>query len=303
MTKILIVGMAVLCLSVGVLGFKPLLLEENCGFENQISARIMNGQAAKLGENPWMAYLKTPSGSKCAGTLINHWFVLTTAQCIPDDLAITVRLGEYNTKTKHDCENRRCQGDAEEYEVDMAFRHTKYKPSEHLNDIGLLRLERRVEYFAHIRPICIFVDERLRDHVNLLTWFTTVGWGKTADNKSSNILQKIDISRQPKELCSEIFGHSLTSDQICAGNQNGALCTGDLGGPQMRLMWHNNHDRYVQLGIASWVSDKCLNGSIFTNLLPHGHWIERVVRQFGPVQDLQRPSATIPDLPDFYQPI
>ncbi|KAH8348084.1 hypothetical protein KR084_003875 [Drosophila pseudotakahashii] len=301
MTKILIVGMAVaVCLFVEVLGYQPLLLEENCGLENQISARILNGEDDKLGENPWMAYLETLSGSNCAGTLINHWFVLTTAQCIPDDVSITVRLGEYNIKTKVDCKNRRCQGDSQEYAVDMAFRHTNYKPSEHLNDIGLLRLDRRVEYLAHIRPICIFVDERLRDQVNTLTRFTTTGWGLTAANKSSNVLQTIEISRQPKELCSEIFNHTLTSDQICLGNNTGGLCTGDVGAPQIQLIRHNYYDRFVQVGIASWVSDKCLNGSIFTNLLPHGYWINRVVRQFGPVQDLQRPSAFEPELPVFY---
>jgi len=64
------------------------------------------------------------------------------------------------------------------------------------------------------------VDERLREHVDQLNWFTITGWGQTTENKRSSILQKMDISRQPKELCSEIFGKPLTSDQICGGNGN-----------------------------------------------------------------------------------
>jgi len=70
MMKIIIAVIA--CLPLRVLGYKPLLLEEDCGIENSFSARIMNGQDAKLGENPWMAYLTTPSGLNCSGTLINH---------------------------------------------------------------------------------------------------------------------------------------------------------------------------------------------------------------------------------------
>jgi len=49
------------------------------------------------------------------------------------------------------------------------------------------------------------VDERLREHVDQLNWFTTTGWGQTTENKRSSVLQKMDISRQPKELCSELL--------------------------------------------------------------------------------------------------
>ncbi|XP_016957867.2 serine protease grass [Drosophila biarmipes] len=290
------------CLWPGVLGSKPLLLEEDCGTEIRMADRIMNGQAAKLGENPWMAYLTTPSGPNCSGTLINHWFVLTAAQCIPDDLEITVHLGEYNLDTKVDCEKHRCQKAVQEYAVDMAFKHAFYEPETHDNDIGMLRLDKRVTYLVHIKPICIFVDERMREQVDQLNTFTTTGWGETGEKKRSSVLQKMDISRQPKELCSEIFGKPLSSDQICGGNGNSTLCTGDIGSPQIREMRHKNHYRYVQVGLASWVSNQCLNASVLTDVLGHGHWIERVVRQFGPAQDMQRPSPFRPndEVPEFY---
>jgi len=149
------------------------------------------------------------------------------------------------------------------------------------------------------------VDERLREHVDQLNWFTTTGWGQTTENKRSSVLQKMDISRQPKELCSEIFGKPLTSDQICGGNGNKTLCTGDLGGPQIRKMLYKKHNRYVQVGIASWVSNQCLNASVLTDVLGHGHWIERVVRQFGPVQDMQRPLLLRQNdrFPEFFHPL
>jgi len=46
-----------------------MLLEEDCGIPHNISERSVN---AKLAQNPWMAYLETPKGFHCSGTLINH---------------------------------------------------------------------------------------------------------------------------------------------------------------------------------------------------------------------------------------
>lgn len=35
---------------------------------------------------------------------------------------------------------------AQEYDVSMSFKHGFYKPNDHTNDIGMLRLESRVTY-------------------------------------------------------------------------------------------------------------------------------------------------------------
>ncbi|XP_052842981.1 serine protease grass-like [Drosophila gunungcola] len=287
--KSYIAGLSIIC-SLWLQESHSMLLEENCGAH--IGARISNGVNAGLATYPWMAYLHTLGEFKCAGTLVNHWFVLTAAQCIPDDVNITVRLGEYNRETKKDCLIHRCTGPALDYDVDMAFEHTLYKADQHVNDIGMLRLGKRVEYLVYIRPICFFVNERAKSVVNKVTWFTATGWGKTAAGENANtssILQELKINRRPKELCSGIFGRELTSEQICAGNDDSNLCNGDTGGPLIRLMKYRNEYRFVQLGIATWMNNQCQNASVITDLMSHGDWIKRVVRQFGPPGDVQRP--------------
>ncbi|XP_017077323.1 chymotrypsin-like protease CTRL-1 [Drosophila eugracilis] len=287
-----------------VQGQKSPILDEDCGVVRSWGPRISNGDNAELAKNPWMAFLETPTEYNCAGTLINHWFVLTTAHCIPDDLNITVHLGEYNIKTKVDCVGYWCQGRAQKYDVDMAFKHMKYNSQEHSNDIGLLRLGSRVEYHAHILPICIFVDDQMKVQVDHLTWFTTTGWGKTKTSRSSNVLQTMRINRLPNVTCTHIFNTPLTSGQICAGNTDSSLCHGDSGGPQIQKMMYNKKDRYVQLGISSWINNKCESASIITDLSIYGYWIERVVRQFSPVSDMHVPfpsnrNVSLPVFSDF----
>jgi len=43
-------------------------------------------------------------------------------------------------------DNSMCQIPAEDYEVDRAFRHKYFTPTIYLNDIGMLRLARFVDY-------------------------------------------------------------------------------------------------------------------------------------------------------------
>ncbi|XP_002034010.2 melanization protease 1 [Drosophila sechellia] len=297
-----IIGIAVICcLWPRVQGFQ-MLLEEDCGVPHRIVTRSVN---TKLMENPWMAYLETSKGFHCSGTLINHLFVLTAAHCIPDDLQITVRLGEYNTKTKVDCVNHMCQEPFQEYNVDLAFRHRFYNANDQTNDIGMLRLGRRVEYLRHIRPICIFASNRFKNLIDQLTWFTTTVWRETAANASSQVLQTMNIDRQPTGTCSEIYDRNTTSEQICAGNTLSQLCSTDSGAPQMRKMWHNGSDRYVQLGIASRVKGQCQIAGIFTDLLSYADWIKRVVQQYGSSTDMNPSSRNkkwLDTMPEFYYP-
>ncbi|XP_017040553.1 serine protease grass-like [Drosophila ficusphila] len=276
------------------------LLEEECGDFSPIVGRMDNAENAKIATHPYMAYLYTPTEFQCSGSLINHWFVLTTAHCIPDDLNIIVRLGEYNRRTKEDCVGRSCQGATKEYQVDMAFKHDQYDPDQHTDNIGLLRLAERVEYENHVSPICVFVNTAMQNRVAQLTWLTATSWG--------DVLKELKLQRLPKEECSNIYGRGLTFDEICAGKEydKGGLCEGDLGAAQVRLMWHNRRKRSVQLGIASGMNSECEKASILTDVVGYGDWIKRVVHLYGHVeetQSLSEPSVWIDYVSGFYKPL
>ncbi|KAH8262274.1 hypothetical protein KR038_005351 [Drosophila bunnanda] len=323
--EILALLFACLQFSVGEYGFQ--LLERDCGgvaFNDQSVPRIINGFNAKFGAHPWMAFLHTPTHFTCAGSLISHWFVLTAAHCIKNDLSLTVRLGEYNRDLEEDCLDNLCMAPAEEYDVNLAFRHKFYDSVQHTNDIGMLRLDRRVTYKgefqliclntnetvspfppAHIQPICVFVDSKIKPLVDRLTWFNATGWGFTKPReKTARVLQELRLGRKPYDSCERMFGKRLSSTQICTGNDDSNLCNGDSGGPQGREMAYDNRRVYVQLGIASFTNRDCNNVSILTDVLSHGNWIKRVVRRFG-VPEPERPGERQPlrKRPTFYHPI
>ncbi|KAH8254096.1 hypothetical protein KR032_008362 [Drosophila birchii] len=306
---ILTVLFANLQVAVGEYGFE--LLDRDCGslpFKNEVGPRIVNGKVSMFGAHPWMAFLHTDTHFKCGGSLINHWFVLTAAHCIKEDTILMVRLGEYNRDQEEDCLNNLCMEQYEEYGVNMAFRHKFYKREDRTNDIGMLRLDRRVTYKAHIQPICVFVDAKLKPLVDRLTWFNATGWGsQKARGVGARVLQELRLNRRPFDQCERRFGNRLMSTQICSGNDDSNLCNGDSGGPQGREMSYGGNRVYVQLGIASFTNTECKNVSILTDVLSHGNWIKRVVQRYGMPEDEDqaRPAEWEPltKKPTFYHPI
>ncbi|XP_016985405.1 CLIP domain-containing serine protease B9-like [Drosophila rhopaloa] len=293
------IAVVVIIASFWLQGSHSILLENNCGVD---SGRVIeNGKNAGLTNNPWIAYLHKREQFKCAGSLVNHWFVLTAAHCLPDDGDIKVRLGEYNSKTKVDCVEHTCLKPAQDYDVDMIFKHSSFDANNHANDIGMLRLEKRVEYQTNILPVCIFVSftESLKKSLDAVLWFKASGWGNSAGDTNGTVLQEQDILRHKSTACSELFGKDLASDQICASMDNGALCDGDSGGPHIRVMRYGQEFRRVQLAITSRTNAECKGSTILTDLSSHADWIKRVVHRFGPLADKQWPDNGVKIEPTF----
>jgi len=88
---------------------------ETCG-RALVGERIVGGNTAQLGQLPWLANLGyTVKGSvkfNCGGSLIGSQFVLTAAHCViglPRSYELTtVRLGEWDLNSDHDCEDGWC---------------------------------------------------------------------------------------------------------------------------------------------------------------------------------------------------
>ncbi|EDS32650.1 conserved hypothetical protein [Culex quinquefasciatus] len=142
----------------------------------------------------------------------------------------TVRLGEYDTSTEQDCDDNsgECAGPVQELEVESVVHHALYSTSQRTNDIALVRLANpaNTDESANVLPICLpFEGTDLRKFPDNAEMIVS-GWGLTEKNVASNELQKVSVSVQPADACSELS--KLDDRDICGGE---AHCIGDSGGP------------------------------------------------------------------------
>lgn len=251
------------------------LLPRDCG-ELPGGNRIIGGNKTALFEFPWMALLSydTANGRdfRCGGTVISNRYILTAAHCITNlsNLRLVqVRCGEYNISAPLDCE---VQSDPQLPPVcappvqDMAFEevipHPNYNPSTYSDDIGLIRLAAPLNISVeNVKPICLPVDNSLRN-LNLTSRRLIVtGWGATEAGRRSEDLLKVEISVTSLENCRRIYANTpalLNDRQLCAGGQNRRdSCGGDSGGPLQRIDSLNDDVRFVQYGVVSFGPRLC----------------------------------------------
>ncbi|KAL9705719.1 hypothetical protein quinque_009237 [Culex quinquefasciatus] len=235
-------------------------LLNNCGKYYPYHSRVANGQNTRYNEFPWMALLIDSSGNIiCGGSLISARFVLTAAHCVYFRKVTMVRLGEYDTSTEQDCDDNsgECAGPVQELEVESVVHHALYSTSQRTNDIALVRLANpaNTDESANVLPICLpFEGTDLRKFPDNAEMILS-GWGHTEKNVASYELQKVSVSVQPADACSELS--KLDDRDICGGE---AHCIGDSGGPLQYLTDFRSREIMVQHGIVTFGGKTCGEG-------------------------------------------
>uniref|UniRef100_A0A1B0FEG8 limulus clotting factor C n=1 Tax=Glossina morsitans morsitans TaxID=37546 RepID=A0A1B0FEG8_GLOMM len=258
----------------------------NCGDSN--SNRILGGEETNLNEFPWMALLRYDSPSnefKCGGSLITNFYVLTAAHCAktPDPI-IGVRLGEHDLSNDFDCEQRGtkefCAPPVENFGVDHIILHPKYTVRSTSNDVALVKLDRKVEFKTHIKPICLPATQRSIE-VNVNEKIFVAGWGATEAGSQSSLLLKAFVQQYNDSVCRNAFKIELSEKHICAGDvENGHdTCKGDSGGPLFQLNAYKRFKKFIQYGIVAAGEQTCVTPSY-----EDGHCVSYKERQF--VNDL-----------------
>ncbi|KAM7359483.1 transmembrane protease serine 9-like [Cochliomyia hominivorax] len=248
---------------------------------------IANGQDAAPFQFPWMALLKYKDVNypfKCGGTLISDKYILTAAHCIKgrEHLLAEVRLGEYQISTTEDCTNstrkKQCAPPVEDVGIEEMIIHEDFQNV--YNDIALIRLNRKIEFQRHIKPICLPIYEHLRSK-EIYNYIVT-GWGKTEEGKSSDILRtailpKVNLTECEQKLRKYNLRYPLNEGHICAGGVNLVdTCQGDSGGPLGYRDIYEENPRFIQFGIVSLGLYRCgvenVPG-IYTNISHYIQWI------------------------------
>ncbi|XP_052845170.1 spaetzle-processing enzyme-like isoform X2 [Drosophila gunungcola] len=255
--------------------------------------RITRGKEVELNSLPWMAMLlyrntKTwyaPLVPACGGSLINNRYVLTAVHCLikgprmPSDLQFKrVRLGEHDTSSEIDCEDRglkkHCAPRPLEIDVEKYILHPRFNESDVFHfDIALLRLEIPVRYTPQIRPICVLVRSFSLSKSKL----KVAGWGRTETGIPSAVLLQTTVVKQNAQVCQKAYFHLqfTSSIQICAGYDT---CNGDSGGPLTATYGRGFDEFEVVVGITSYGGQQCGTKqypSVFTKVKAFTKWIKR----------------------------
>ncbi|XP_017066498.1 serine protease grass-like [Drosophila eugracilis] len=268
------------------------LKQMQCGvISNQIPGqklrrRITGGRKSYLLSQPWMALIYIPSDldmCRCGGTLISERFILTAAHCFkmcPQSKELKVRLGDLDLQTSPDCTTynyqRVCAPPAEEFGIEKWSIHEEFDPFYPFFDIALLRLNRKVVFKVHIRPICLpLTDELLAFSSVIGNSYMAVGWGKVDSRRFANSTMEVYIDT---ETCTA----GLDSSFLCANGNYVDTCVGDSGGP---LTWQNFYfgtARTVQFGVVSTGSRNCGAGkkAYYTDVPTYMPWIMAKLSEF-----------------------
>ena len=119
-------------------------------------------------------------------------------------------------------------------------------------DIGMLELERDIEFSSKIAPACIPAKhgENFAGRDAVVTgWGGTVGYspGQYVRQRASEVLMEttLGVLAPDSRLCRKAFGS--TADKICSYREGHDTCQGDSGGP----MTIKENGKFVLIGVTS----------------------------------------------------
>ncbi|KAJ8928423.1 hypothetical protein NQ314_019012, partial [Rhamnusium bicolor] len=250
-----------------------LIPTKNCG-KAKLSNRIVGGEVAALGQFPWISRLAYVSSSgkeiefNCAGSLINELFVVTAAHCLKTRMRKRlrfIRLGENYLKEKVDCDDDGiCAPLPQDIEVNKIIIHEKFNFFTFQNDIALISLKRKAKFNGFVQPICLPQESLLYKNFTLTGNVEVAGWGETESwdawkSYYSSRLKYVALPIQDIEKCNRISNIKLLDEsQYCVGEGGGKdSCTGDSGGPMMKIIALNAPPKYFLFGVVSQGTTIC----------------------------------------------
>jgi len=108
--------------------------------------------------------------------------------------------------------------------------------------------------------------------------YQAFGWGETASNRSSNVLQTTKLSRYDNSYCRMVLPMPITHNQICVGFQGSDTCSGDSGGPLVVKVNYDGVIRNLQLGIVSFSPKQCGSPGVYTFVPNYIDWLQMAMR-------------------------
>uniref|UniRef100_A0A2A4JLS3 Peptidase S1 domain-containing protein n=1 Tax=Heliothis virescens TaxID=7102 RepID=A0A2A4JLS3_HELVI len=241
----------------------------------QESMKIVGGLNSFRGEHPFLAgliiTLKTDDTSICSGSLLNHYYVVTAAQCWYDGESegkyVQVVLGSVTLFS----------GGTRQYAKTVTM-HPNYDANKLLNDIAMLEIS-YVSFNNNIKSITLPVA-----YFGSFAGYRAqiIGFGKTSTDGALNenaSLRDVYVTVMNNTQCQAIYGSYVTSANICtSGEGSKGACGGDGGGPLILRRYLGAAGKDLLVGLVSFTSGSgCEAGypTGHTRVTSYLNWINR----------------------------
>ncbi|KFB41561.1 AGAP004855-PA-like protein [Anopheles sinensis] len=149
------------------------------------------------------------------------------------------------------------------------------------HDIALIRMAQEIDFSDSVKPICLPVDESVRQ--SKVTNYILTGWGTTEKQTVSPallaaIFSHVSIPECQQKMHDNFLSVTLADPwQMCAKGANRAdACKGDSGGPLGATVAVDGIPKFVQFGIVSAGGHSCGTESIpgiYTRVPAYMNWI------------------------------
>ncbi|KAG7379734.1 hypothetical protein PHYPSEUDO_008228 [Phytophthora pseudosyringae] len=222
--------------------------EKSTGLSVNEEDRIYGGSEADASKYPYIVSLRQDEAggsTYCGGTLIASQYVVTAAHCVKtDEGTIYASIGSAFGSGS---------GDGQQIKVIEGFRHPMYNKSEHLYDVGVLKLEQEVS----TDTINLCAADGSDNEVGTVA--TVRGWGLTENGSQSLVLEEVNVEIVSNAECNKEYSDRITEGMMCAGQGDGRdTCNGDSGGPLI--------ENDVLIGIVSWGGKCGVNAGVYTRI-------------------------------------
>ncbi|XP_012544501.2 phenoloxidase-activating factor 3 [Bombyx mori] len=264
------------------------LSNSDCG--DSAADRIIGGTNANLGQFPWIVrigYLEDGGNGEllwqCGGALVNEHYVVTAAHCVmskEEEITPTmIRLGEHNIRNNPDCELSVCAPPVQDIKVKKWRTHPSFNKPAYHNDIAVIELEKPAVLNGYVAPICLPKTMEQRSEFRVGEIMVTAGWGKTnlTTDENADTLQVVTLPIVKPELCNELGKYfKISISEVCAGTErNKDACTGDSGGPLMKVFDTLEGPKNFLVGVVSFGPLMCGNEKpgVYTSISYFLKWI------------------------------
>ncbi|XP_046409154.1 chymotrypsin-2-like [Ischnura elegans] len=189
--------------------------------------KIAGGKTAELGDIPFQVSIDIDMADFCGGTIIDRFYVLTTANCAMKGSQYVIYAGV--VKLRGDESSRVV------IQSSHAIIYEGFNPGSFYGDLALIQLPNFLEFNQFIKPAYIPINDDT--YAGEIAWIS--GWGASSSGGSlASELQYTQVPIMSNEHCRVHVGAYITdyiyttTDYICTTYLQGhGECFGDYGGP------------------------------------------------------------------------